>query len=137
MKIINRTVCLWIMNGDDVLMVNPRHRDEVCLPLGRVDTGEDEVVALIREMYERFGLELHPAILIPLYVGPHSDMNDNSWGWVTVYVAYTGEIQGELQSNDPAIIPRWIPFSEVGGSHTLYPDFHAKVKEAWKQFVRA
>lgn len=68
---MKEAVCILIETPDDKFIAVSRRNSETCwgLPGGKVDPGESNVEAIIRESFEEICLDVDPAQLAPLYSG--------------------------------------------------------------------
>lgn len=67
-----RCVCLVAENEKQILLVQAHHRAKYYFPGGKIDAGETQIDALIREVSEELNLDLIPSELeyIDTVIGP-------------------------------------------------------------------
>lgn len=58
---------MLVMAGSRYLAVTRRNSDLIGLPGGKVDSGENELEAIVREVKEEVGLLLDPALFKPVF----------------------------------------------------------------------
>ena len=66
-KLPKPAVCVVSFSGDKILSVTRRDTEVWSLPGGKVDAGEQNVIAVVRETMEETGIYLEPQWLIPVY----------------------------------------------------------------------
>lgn len=101
-------VCLLVQNSEGQILAVSRKKDfhkpesewRFGLPGGKVDPGEDHIMALVREVREETGCKLSKISFVFESICP---------GQVT-YVSkfYTANISGDLHTDEPIHI-RWVP----------------------------
>lgn len=88
MLLIKRAVCLLAFNESNQILAIGRRHDANLVGLigGKVDPGEHEIHALVRETAEEAGLVLNPEELIPLHVALCPGGADGIAFWTTTYL---------------------------------------------------
>jgi len=64
---MKKAVCLLVKAGSRYLAVTRRDSEMIGLPGGKVDPGENELQAIVREVQEEVGLKLNPVLLKPVF----------------------------------------------------------------------
>lgn len=105
MQQVKRAVCALIRFGDDqILAVTRRDSDLVGFPGGKVDPGESDVDAVIREVYEEVGISLDPQHLVPIY-GAIIFGQDGKHYFTTTFL-YMGDYNtADIEEKEQGIIP--------------------------------
>lgn len=138
---MKRAVCVLIptkhsIDGTQCYLGVTRRTDstKMGLPGGKVDPGETEIAAAIRETYEETGIVLLPEDLIPLF----STYCPGEVGyWVTTFV-FTGSVIGKARMLEEGIIPIHCT-EQVLCDHGMSPfaNYNRGVFTAYKEFNAA
>ena len=87
-------ICADGENGEKILFVRSHNKDKFYLPGGKIDPGETELEALVREAREELSVELRPDTVRRL--GTISAQADGKADGVTVRTTcYTAEFDGD------------------------------------------
>lgn len=82
-------VCVLIQNPENptqYLAVSRRNdTSQWELPGGKVDPGESNVVAAVRETHEEIGVQLNAMYLEPLFSGACPEKGPDDTYWATIY----------------------------------------------------
>lgn len=81
------------------------------LPGGKVDVGESNLEAALRELFEETGVRMYPHEVMPILSARSAgDVNF----WTTTYL-YVGEVQikNEWLRTEPGLSLKWMPLSDL------------------------
>lgn len=126
MSIIRRAVCLLTVNSDGKILAVSRKNDpdKMGLPGGKIDPGESELEALIREVKEETGLDLidgtiehNGTVARPVKTFTDICHGDVDYECVTYYTAC---VSGNLFTNEPIVIAWVAPEVLIAGPFGEY-----------------
>lgn len=122
---INRAVCAFIEHDGKFLVVTRRNSENWGLVGGKVDKGETEEQALIREVFEESNLVIKK--FIPLYSGVcKSDGEERSF-FTTTYLVYDIEDINSCVSVEEGVKPMWVELSEFNTSEDVFKEYNTEV----------
>ncbi|WP_131764638.1 NUDIX domain-containing protein [Candidatus Protofrankia californiensis] len=100
--------------GRRVLLIRRDDCGHWAIPGGMVDPGETAPAALIRELREETGVDLHdvePVVLTRTYV---DDPRNTDWAWITSTVAlFQVPTPVDVAAGSDALDARWWPFDGI------------------------
>jgi len=67
MVVMIRCACLISVQNEKILLVRTKDQPQFCLPGGKIELGETEVAALIRELKEELSISIIPSTIKPLF----------------------------------------------------------------------
>lgn len=136
---MKRAVCVIIPSpilDSEFLAVSRRNSLTVWgFPGGKVDPGESEIQAIVREALEETGLFLDPAKLVPIYcdVCPGKDYADSYW--VTTYVWTGGAISlGDCDPEEGLAIQWSSARSLTSAVSSPFANYNVPAFEAYEMF---
>lgn len=101
-----------------------------CLPSGKVERGETDIVAAARELYEETGLIVKPKHLTPIHVG----LSQNGSAWVTTFMVKLGKGLGDLDFDSPEGLHVQLMDEEDLMDVASFPDHFKQVFDAYHRF---
>lgn len=104
-------VVAWVVVRDGALLVARSHgSDAFYAPGGKVEPGETQVAALVREMHEELGVEIDPLTVSPLTVvtAPAHGRYAGRTVRLACFTASTAEGSAEPQANGEIAELRWV-----------------------------
>jgi len=105
MRQVKRAVCAIIPSGsDEILAVTRRDSDLVGFPGGKVDDGETDVQAVVREVYEEVGITLDPQQLVPIYAGIIFGDDGNHYFTTTFFYGGNYNVD-DIEEKEQGIVP--------------------------------
>ncbi|CAN5887361.1 hypothetical protein BH23ACT2_BH23ACT2_16950 [soil metagenome] len=101
----------------EVLVVHRPRYDDWTLPKGKVDDGESDLQAAVREVAEEAGLHCEPGAELPTvcYVDHHGRAKQVRYWTMTV-------LSGAFRPNDEVDEVRWLPVDEAATALTYAHD---------------
>lgn len=109
-KEIKLAACMFLYNHKgQILLVNRRNSTEVGLPGGKVDPGENEWQAAVRELFEETGIQLPPWKVFNEKFSCICD-GDVQYKTTAFILPYTGDIPG---GQEVGIEARWGDVDEL------------------------
>lgn len=103
------------------------------MPGGKVDPGESNVQAMVREALEETGLQLRETNLQPLYCGPCFGKDGQDF-WVTTYLSGV-LIDQKATACEEGFQIRAMEFDALCHSNTSpYSAYNRRVRAAWRAF---
>jgi 8-oxo-dGTP pyrophosphatase MutT (NUDIX family) len=131
---MKEAVCILIETPNDKFIAVSRRNSETRwgLPGGKVDSGESNVEAIIRETLEEIGLEVDPAQLTPLY----SDLCPGAVTyWVTTYL-YKHPYDPENLKAEEGLLIKALTLDELCDSVVSpFANYNKDVFIAWAKYV--
>lgn len=117
------------------LAVTRKHNDTVWgFPGGKVDPGESNVEALVRETFEEVGFSLDPLYLEPIFSDVLPGQGPDDTYWVTTYI-WTGPGPSvELLKAETGLAIGWLTAATLTSSETTpFAAYNEKVFEAYRK----
>lgn len=137
MQKIKRAVCLLAFNEHQQILAIGRRHDASLVGLigGKVDPGEHEVQALVRETAEEAGLTISPEELIPLHVALCPGGSDGIAFWTTTYLLLRPlGAADRLQAENGLTLSFRPPEDLVNPSVSPFAGYNVGVQEALAKF---
>ncbi|HET8689161.1 MAG TPA: NUDIX hydrolase [Methanosarcina sp.] len=130
-------VCVLIVNNDAERLSVSRRNDTTRwgYPGGKVDKGESNLHAIIREVREETGITLDSTQLIPLYSGMCFGKDGNHF-WTTTYLY--GETINDISSYTPeeGIEMKFVDPKDMTNSRICpFADYNMQVEITLEHFV--
>jgi 8-oxo-dGTP pyrophosphatase MutT (NUDIX family) len=128
-------VCVLIPNPENpssVLAVSRRNdTSRWGFPGGKVDAGESNLQAMVREGAEEFGISLDPAYLEPLYSGVCEGKGPDDTYWVTTYLWTGPSVDQSRLAPEEALTLKWSCARFITAvRNSPFSDYNAKVFSA-------
>lgn len=103
------------------------------LPGGKVDPGESNLEAVVREIDEECMLHLRPHLLVPLYVGWCYGADGRDF-WTTAYL-YTGNINDAVEPGEKGFIIKKMDMMTLCNElHSPFAPYNRQVISAWRAY---
>lgn len=103
------SVLLIDPNGQ-ILLVNRKSGQGVCMPGGKLEDGEDFLDAAVRETFEETGLRIQRSRLVMIHRGVCTAEDGRQFD-VSTFLAEHWD--GHLEGQEPDITPRWGHWGEL------------------------
>lgn len=130
-----RTDCVGVIcfRGEDVLLIrraNPPRAGEWSLPGGRIDPGESEATAALRELMEETGVTAVLGAKIAVIDIDFEGFSYRLHDYVAVWA------RGEPKGADDALDARFVPVADIGALG-MWDKTEAVIREAYAQVPSA
>lgn len=130
---MKRAACILLVKNGQFLAVTRRNCTTWGLPGGKVDEGENDVDAVLRETFEETGLQINPVALTTLYAGwcppANGPKGDGKYFWTTTYLVNVDIDTSTAKKQEPGIEVLWKPMSEFGSNDDAFKVYNARVLE--------
>ena len=119
---MKRAVCIYLKNSEGLILAVSRKHDpnDFGLPGGKVDPGETEEQAVIREMKEETGLKISNL----KKVFQHTAEREY---WTS---CWTGEVSGKIQTSEKGVVSWVVPEVLIKG---CFGEYNKKLFDAIKK----
>ncbi len=125
---MRRAVCIFLVKDGKFLSATRRNDVKWGLPGGKVDDGETDLAAAIRETFEETGLILQPESMFTLYSAWCPPGDDGHYFWTTTYLINADVDLNSIHSKEPGIEIAWRKMSDFGTENDLFKDYNHNVK---------
>lgn len=129
---MKRAVAILLTDGQRVLTVTRRNSLKWCLPGGKVDGDETDTNAIKRELYEETGVSISHCF--PLHSSVCDSDEKDIYFWCTTFLAFIDFNHIELIEMESGIKPQIITFKDFESDLNNFPEYNAKVLNAFAQF---
>ena len=109
--------------------------DSVCMPGGKVDPGEDEAQAAIRETFEETGVLADRADLVPLFAGICPPGPDGRAFWSTTYLLRPGFDISKAGTREPGIFVSVRPLALLSSELDAFPEYNARALASLREML--
>ena len=117
------------------LAVTRKNNDKVWgFPGGKVDPGESNLAAAVRETFEEVGLALDPMYLEPIYSDVLPGKGPEDTYWVTTYL-WTGPVPHlDLMVAEPGLVTGWLAAATLISKETTpFATYNENVFAAYRK----
>lgn len=130
---IKRTDCVGVIcvRGDTVLLIrraNPPRAGEWSIPGGRIEAGESERTAALRELSEETGVNATLGAKIAVINADFEEFSYRLHDYVAIWT------DGEPQGADDALDTRFVPLSDIDALD-MWPKTTAVIREAYRSLT--
>lgn len=115
-------------NNEKFIAVHRKENQElICLPGGKLESNEDVITGVVREVYEETGININPTHFRSIYAGICEGPQEY---WVTTFLV---EVEDDvvLNSEEPEMNPFWTT-EEDFMKNAAFPEFYTKVFKVLK-----